>query len=136
MKDEGIFKYCKISNVKGNLCQICKDNFYISRLDYLCYDNTNKSNIFYKCLYSDENGEKCIECVDNYYIGKEDNLCTKNEGCLLSINEDECIKCDEGYCLDLINGKCQENDKIWEENKKIYFRCNYTNDEGAKCQDI
>jgi len=61
--------------------------------------------------------------------------CTKNEGCLLSINENECIKCNIGYCLDVSNGKCEENDMIWEENKKIYFRCNYTNEEGTMCAE-
>ena len=53
MKDEGIFKNCKLSNNRGDLCNICKDNYYNSRLDNLCYDNTNKSDIFYKCLYTD-----------------------------------------------------------------------------------
>ena len=132
---EGIFKNCKISNENGNICHICKDNFYNSRLDNLCYDNTNNSNIFYKCLYTDKNGEKCNQCIDNYYLGTGDYLCTKNEGCIFSKNENECKKCDEGFCLDLSNGKCEENDMIWEENKKIYFKCNYTNEEGTKCEE-
>ena len=134
MNANGIFKNCKLSNTNGDLCYICKDNFYNSRKDYLCYDNTNKSDIFYKCLYTDQFSEKCSECVDNYYLGGEDNLCSKNEGCLISKNENECIKCDDGYCLDLSNGKCEENDMIWEDSKKIYFRCNYTNEEGTKCE--
>ena len=135
MKADGIFKNCKISNENGDLCYICKDNYYLSRKDYVCYDNTNISNSFYKCLYTDKYEEKCLECVDNYFLGLEDNLCTKNEGCILSKNENECIKCDEGYCLDLSNSKCEENDIIWKENKKIYFRCNYTNKEGTKCEE-
>ncbi len=135
MEDEGNFKNCKTSNEKGDLCYICKDNFYNSRMDHLCYDNTDKSNHFYKCLYTDINGEKCVKCIDNYFLGFEDNLCTKNEGCLLSRNENECIKCNIGYCLDVSNGKCEENDMIWEENKKIYFRCNYTNEEGTMCAE-
>lgn len=135
MVAEGIFKNCKLSNDEGQLCHICKSNFYNSRLDYLCYDNTDISSIFYKCLYTDRNGEICNKCVDNYFLSLEDNLCSKNEGCLISKNENECIKCDEGYCLDLNNGKCEENDMVWEEDKKIYFRCNYTNEDGTKCEE-
>jgi len=135
MLDDGIFKNCKLSNNNGNLCRLCKDNYYLSGLDNLCYDNTDPSNIFYKCLLTDKNGEKCAQCVDNYYLGIGDYLCSKNQGCIFSKNENECIKCDDGFCLDLSNGKCKENDMIWEEDEKIYFKCNYTNEEGTKCEE-
>ena len=135
MLDDGIFKNCKLSNDNGNKCHLCKDNYYLSGSDNLCYDNTDTSNIFYKCLFTDENGEKCMQCVDNYFLGIGDYLCSKNQGCIYSKNENECIKCTDGFCLDLSSGKCKENNMIWEEEEKIYFKCNYTNEEGTKCEE-
>ena len=45
-----------------------------------------------------------------------------------------CKECIEFYCLDLKKGICIENDRIENETYKIYFACNYTNEEGTKCE--
>ena len=57
------------------------------------------------------------------------------EGCDLSESEDVCLECDSDYyCLDLKTRRCYPNDEIVSEEKKFYYRCNRTNDEGTKCE--
>ena len=131
---EGKFENCKVGYENGN-CEKCKNDFYLSRKDYLCYSNIEPGP-FYKCAFSDSKGEKCYECIDNYYLGYLDDKCTTIEGCDLSENENKCLQCDtDYYCLDLKTGRCYPNDEIISEEKKFYFRCNRTNIEGTKCEE-
>lgn len=129
---EGKFKNCKSGNENGN-CERCRNDFYLSRKDYLCYDN-NEKGPFYKCAYSDSMGEYCTQCIDNYYLGYLDDKCTNIEGCDLSENENKCLECDEYYCLNLKDNRCYPNDEISDESKKFYYKCNRTNSEGNTCE--
>ena len=138
-KAEGNFTNCKSSGEDPSFCQKCKDNYYINITDNLCYSNNVESN-FYKCSEvnktEDENPiYKCLYCIDNYYLGNIDNKCSRIEGCDLSENENKCIECDGGYCLDLSTYNCIPNDEIKNENKKFYFRCKVTNEEGSACKE-
>ena len=128
------FKNCKYGT--RTECKRCKDNFYLNVTDYLCYDNTDINDKFYKCSIIDINNEFCIDCVSDYYLGELDNRCTNNYGCDLSDKEnlDRCIECNEYYCLDINTGKCEYNEELYSEEKKIYFRCNRTNKEGTECE--
>ena len=56
------------------------------------------------------------------------------EGCNLSENENKCLACNENYCLDAKTGKCEPNNEIESENKKIYYRCKRTNANGTACE--
>ena len=126
------FKNCKKTDYSGNNCDICRNDFYINRKDNLCYSNIEQ-NDFYKCAISF--GEKCDSCVNGYYLGSIDKKCSKIYGCEKSENENKCLQCNsEIYCLDLKTGYCHSNDEINEEKDKIYFMCNYTNEEGTKCE--
>ena len=127
------FKNCKYGK---EYCEECKDDFYLNVTDFLCYDNTDINDKFYKCAFIDTNNEFCEECVDEYYLGEIDNKCTNNYGCDLSDNENKerCLECNYYYCLDVRTGKCEYNDELNDENKKIYFRCNRTNKEGTECE--
>ena len=123
---------CKVS-YKEKTCSICKDDFYLNQSDYICYNN-NEEGPFYKCAVKDLYSDNCIICRKDYYIGYIDNKCTKIEGCDISENENKCIQCREGYCLDMKTGKCEYNDYIDFEEKKFYYRCNRTNEEGTACE--
>ena len=133
--DNEIFKNCKYGN-ENEHCEECKDDYYLNNTNYLCYDNTDINDKFYKCAFIDINNEFCDECVYNYYLGEKDNKCTKNIGCDLSDenNKERCLECNENYCLDIKTGKCEYNDELYDENKKIYYRCKKTNKEGTECE--
>ena len=128
------FKNCKLTTYDGDICGMCKDDFYYNKSDHLCYSNKEKGK-FYKCAYTFNNGEYCIRCIKGYYLGYIDHKCSNIEGCEISENENKCLKCDsEYYCLDVKTGKCEYNDLIKSEDKKFYYKCNKTNDEGTSCE--
>ena len=99
----------------------------------LCYSN-KEYGPYYKCSETDINSGECADCVEEYYLGYEDNKCSLIEGCAISENENKCLKCDLYYCLDAKTGLCKDNDFIEDEDKKYYFRCNKTDEEGTKCE--
>ena len=135
LKETEKFKNCKYSDYNGIKCAGCRDNFYLSQIDNLCYDNS-ENNIFYKCAKTDINGTFCESCINDYFLGEKDKLCSKIEGCLISENENKCLECDEYHCLNKNNGKCFDNYYISEEEKNaIYFNCNKTNEEGTECEE-
>ena len=133
-KDLKIFNYCKITNEEGNLCAECDNDFYLRKNDSLCFSNTEHNNL-YKCAFSDEFGENCEQCIQGYYLGRDDKKCSLIDNCAVSEYENKCIKCSSLYCLDVKNQTCVDNDKIFDENIKIYFKCNKTNEEGTKCEE-
>ena len=131
---EGNFTNCK-SSYNEEFCHECKDDFYLNQTDHLCYSNKEQGE-FYKCGKSTPTGEKCMTCIDNYYLGELDNKCTTMEGCQISENENKCKQCyDYYFCLDLKTGRCEDNQNIISEEKKFYYRCNQTNEEGTACQN-
>ena len=127
------FINCKRNSYNSpEVCELCKNDFYISYKDHLCYDNTAPGP-FYKCEISNTNGDKCISCIDGYYIGKYDSNCSKIEGCLQSFDENTCIECDDYYCLDN-KGNCSDNYYVIDEDIKYYYRCKKLNADGTKCE--
>ena len=128
---EGKLSNCKIVN-KG-YCERYKDNYYLNQTDNLCYSNQEKGP-FYKCAITDVYAEYCMTCIKDYYTGYIDNKCSKVLGCEISENEDRCLQCNEYYCLNIKTGKCEDNDIINDEDKKYYYRCNRTNEEGDSCE--
>ena len=134
-KTEGKFLNCKISDTKGTYCTECKNDFYLSTSDNICYSNKENGPL-YKCAKSDNKNETCIECINNYYLGAEDNKCSKIAYCLLSENENKCIKCNTYQCLDQSKGTCIYSlNEPYNEHDKIYYNCNKTNEEGTACEE-
>ena len=129
---EDKFQNCK-SGYLDEYCEKCKTDYYINQNDSLCYSN-KENDIFYKCIETDLNGEYCIKCEEDYFLGYKDNKCSKIKGCEISENENRCIECTEYYCLDLKTGNCIYNYEIDSEEKKFYYRCNRTNEEGTGCE--
>jgi len=131
---EGNFTDCKISNNDGNVCDECKLDFYLNQSDHNCYSNQDFGE-FYKCERTDSNGQFCVKCIDKYYFAPENLRCSSINGCEKA-NEDDtkCLECNIYYALDLNTGKCEDNDKIEDEEKKYYYRCNRTNIEGKACE--
>ena len=128
----GNFTNCKSNSYYSKKkCAICKDNYYLSLYDYLCYDNTKKGP-FYKCQISNSNGKLCQVCIKDYFIGRLDSRCNKVEGCFRSQNENKCLECGDFYCLDN-NGKCINNYYVISEDKKYYYRCKKLNEKGNSC---
>ena len=126
------FENCKKTDSTGVVCNQCRNDFYINVKEGLCHSNL-ENNEFYKCRLS--YGEKCDACVNGYYLGSIDRKCSKIEGCEISEHENKCLQCYSlFYCLDLKNGNCINNEDIEEEEDKFYYKCNYTNDEGTKCE--
>ena len=126
------FENCKSGYSKDN-CNSCKNDFYLNQTDYKCYSNKNEGP-FYKCSKTDSEAELCLECIEEYNLGSKDNKCTLLEGCATSEKGKKCLECDEYYCLDKKKGQCFMNDEIISEEKKFYFNCNETNEEGNRCQ--
>ena len=133
-KDWEQFKYCKISNLEGTLCAECEKDFYLRKNDSNCFLNTNKDSL-YKCAYSDVSGEFCEQYIKGYFLGREDKKCSLIEDCAISEDENKCIKCSSLFCYDVNKNACIDNEKIWDENIKIYFKCNKTNELGNKCEE-
>ena len=131
IKSEGNFINCK-NSYNGEYCESCKQDYYLNKSDHLCYTN-KELNDFYKCVYTNYYGEYCVMCEDDYFLGYKDHKCSKIENCDVSQDENTCIECCENCCFDAKTGKCEYNDEIMSEEKKFYFRCNKTNEEGTKC---
>ena len=134
-KSEKIFENCKRGDEEF-YCFACKNDFYINQTDHLCYLNndTNLTGGFYKCAETDSLAEGCVRCIGGYFLGKKDHNCSKIEGCLISENINKCIECDDDYCYDEKTGRCEINDKIINEEKKFYYRCNISNKDGNGCE--
>ena len=132
---ENIFKNCKRGDEEF-YCFACKNDFYLNQTDHLCYSNNNThlARGLYKCAETDSLAEGCIRCIDGYFIGRKAHNCSKIEGCILSENINQCLECDEGYCFDEKNKKCEKNDEIISEQKKYFYRCNFTNKDGNGCK--
>ena len=125
-------KYTCLDTEEIKCCE-CKNNFYLNNDQTLCVEN-NKNDKFYKCAFVDENGENCIKCIDGYYLGSQDKKCTLIDNCKISENENKCLECDDLFCLDESIGNCVNNDFLHDINKKLYFACKRTNQEGTKCE--
>ena len=132
VKTQPGFENCKSTDYGGKYCSKCKVNYYINQTDNVCYSNLEKIDL-YKCTLVNLEG-KCLSCEKDYYYGIKDYKCSSIEGCERSENENKCIECDEYHCLDSKTGKCIDNSYIENEENKIYFRCNRTNEEGNKCE--
>ena len=128
---EGKLKDCKSSEY-GLICKTCKNDFYLNQSDYTCKSNSNPN--FYKCsklnIYN-----ICTECLNGYYLGKKYHNCSSINGCAKEENNTHCLECDENYCLNDKTGKCEPNDKIENEKKKFFYKCNNTNKEGTACEN-
>ena len=129
---EGNLTNCKVG-YEGQFCERCKDDYYLNQTDHLCYSN-KEEGLFYKCAVTDIYAEYCIICIKDYYTGYIDKKCSKVEGCEISENEDRCLQCEEYYCFNVKTGKCEDNEIIYDENYKYYYRCNRTNEDGNSCE--
>ena len=127
------FEDCKIANEILSHCFICKSDFYLNQTDNLCYSNKEKGD-FYKCEITNYNSKNCFRCINGYHMGYKYNRCSKIQGCEYSEDDNKCQECNENYCLDLNTGMCERNTRVVNENKKFYYKCNRTNDEGNGCE--
>ena len=134
LKGKGIFTNCRRGD-EELFCFACKNDFYIDQMDHLCYsnNNTNLPKGLYKCAEANSLAEGCIKCIEGYYLGKKDHNCSTIKGCLRSENINKCLECDNDYCFDIKNGKCEVNNMVINEEKKYLYRCKMTNKEGNKC---
>lgn len=127
------FSNCLESDSLGEKCLTCRKNFYKSYVDNLCYSNEEKGT-FYKCALTTMDGKKCIQCIEGFYSGLEDYKCTQAYVCLYSDEDHICQECRYDYCLNKNNGKCYKNYEIIDENKKLYFQCLNTDNDGKVCK--
>ena len=134
LKSTDYFQNCKIAIYDGSKCGSCKNDYYLNKTDYLCYDNTDKNDIYYNCEYTDYKGEKCDKCIEGYFLSSGDEKCLTVSNCKYSKNENECEECDDYYCLDVKNQICVDNDFLENEDQKIFIACIRTNKEGDKCE--
>ena len=130
---ENNFSGCKITDNDGNNCAQCKSDYFLNQSDHTCINN-NEFGEFYKCERTDSLGRFCVNCIENYYLSPENLRCSIINGCEIT-NEDDtkCLECNIHYALNLKTGKCEDNDIIEYEEKKYYYRCNKTNEEGTAC---
>ena len=124
---------CRESIFDGESCKNCRKGYYLNYITKTCYDNSEEGPL-YKCEKSNENVTLCDLCEEDYYLDSEDLKCTKINGCAVSENENKCVKCNVDYCLDINKGICVGN-LIGPENEngKIYYLCNETNNDGTEC---
>ena len=96
------FKNCKEFNQTKGFCGKCEDNYYLNKGDHRCIEIKN-------CFESSFG--VCQKCIDRYYYNKTGNECRMQTSflyhCKLSINNETCDICDEGYYL-AENRKCIE----------------------------
>ena len=127
------FDHCKYSDIFGGYCYECKDGYYLTIRDKRCRSN-EKEGLYYKCKVTDYN-EFCNKCINGYYLSTGDKKCSKVDGCKFILNENECSECEHDHCLNKKNLTCYWNDVVNEEYEKKYYKCNYTNIEGTKCEE-
>ena len=132
-KSEKNVENCKYSEFNGKVCDKCKDGFYLNLKDNSCH-SYKEFDDFYGCEETDKNGEYCNICKNGFYHGEKYNKCSQIEGCEIQIEEKKCIECNERFVLNENTGNCEINYKKINEEKKFYFRCNKTNEEGTKCE--
>lgn len=129
------------------ICDYCKDGFYLSDDDKKCIEVANKiANC--QSYYSSYDGQiKCSECSTNYALSNDGESCIEFKNCDYLNADGKCEECNEGYaisydglscrqfenCRKLAKGdeKCSECNVNWGENgeEKIYI----VNSEG-KCE--
>ena len=89
---------------------------------------------FYKCQKTDENATACETYIEDYYLGHKDNKCTDMFRCELSENHNICLECNYLFCLNQKTEKYEDNKEINNEEEKIYFRYQKTNEEATECE--
>ncbi len=134
------FKNCKRSDDEGVFCYECKDDFYLNRTDNLCYSNKGRENKFYKCQKTNPEGNQCQWCINGYHIGGIDKKCSLIKDCAVikqdekEDKDDKCIRCEDHYCLNSKTGTCELfNFYVIDEETKMFFNCNTTNEEASAC---
>ena len=134
LPENSFFSNC--ARAYGWYCQECKDGYYLNSVDKKCYSNEKEGN-FYKCKNTDFYALMCLECEEGYYLGTTDYKCSKIKGCAVSgENENECVKCDDNYCMNVKTGKCLNNyQSPKSEEEAFYYACNSTNEEGTECEE-
>ena len=111
-------KNCAEIDITDGLCLKCEKGYNITKGDKKC---TNTENCFEM-----ENGE-CISCIENYYLDKKQKKCIernekKFQNCKISLDGENCSKCDENYFLsdDLF---CINTNYCSETKKDICIKC-------------
>ena len=93
--------FCKKS-VNENECEECEENYCLDLKNNKCVWNgwleEGDSKFYFRCLKTDKNGLKCEKCDKNLILNEE-GLCVDVRNCETKNENDECIKCYEGYCL-------------------------------------
>ena len=128
------FENCEKSDTNNTYCKLCNKGYYFK--GNKCISNQDESKDFYKCEKLDDSETYCIRCEEGYYLNSKDKKCSLIENCAISENENKCTECDEYYCFDFNKYICIDKYSPPEtEDKKIYFMCNKTNDEGTECAE-
>jgi len=133
---------CEISE-KGK-CLKCKENFIlVGEVNYfnqgikIC--KSLNLEIFKNCATINIDTGYCTACKEGYYLGEVDQKCCSTEFCTESIFN-VCTKCNFGYYLDIKEGKCKEQNGIFQHCRESIDgkTCNicdedYYFDENGKC---
>ena len=125
-----ITDHCSSADKDTGLCLQCMEGYYIDIKDGLCKSSQKDDNFKY-CRIGDD---ICLDCNKDYYLG-EDNKCTNTEGCIeseqgicsscldsyyygldkkcsliehciYSLNEQNCLECEDNYCYNRKDKKC------------------------------
>ena len=123
-------KNCYEADKDSGLCLQCKENYYIDYKDGRCKSNLD-NNEFKYCKYS---RDLCKECINNYYLG-EDSKCSNTKGCQESENG-ICKICSEGYYLGRDNKCSLIEKCIYSINEYNCMECEdeyYYNENNKTC---
>ena len=123
-------EHCKNGNTYN--CLNCKEGFYLLHKENICVSNKEKGQ-FYMCTESSFYGDLCIHCEKDYFLGL-DYKCSNITGCVKSENGNKCNECNMYYCLDLPTRNCVNNKIVKSEEKKFYYKCNKTDEDGEECE--
>ena len=95
------FKNCKEINIEKGECEICEENYYLTKGDKTCskIENCYETNLGI-----------CILCDKDYYLNKREESCiikaeSKLKLCRETLDGENCDICDDGIYLDE-NGNC------------------------------
>ena len=135
---------CDISE-NENKCIECDENYCLNLKTGECEDNnriiSEDEKYYYKCNKTNEEGNSCDICLDGFELNVN-GLCTDNIHCSEQ-KEGNCIKCQDGYCLNNIFGcvemffdNCLECNDIFNMDRCTKCQEGYRVDEFDTCTEI
>lgn len=118
----------KICNINQNHCQKCSSSYLCETCDEGYFPDDNGGCSLTKNCDVSENGD-CKKCIENYaliYSGKNYMECKEiDKNCEESDLYGKCLKCKEGYYLNVGDNQCSITENCLKSTEGICDVCDY-----------